>query len=361
VGILLVLVPALAIDGPATAWLVALAGLGTIAASLASSFLAERQATLALQSISARVAVAGLGGAVAGILMVWLTRSPVGAVGGMALGDGCLLALVWRLDAWKRPDWREAVGQIRHNRRLLVMQLSYIGQFRVGTIVLAAMGSAVAVAEYTIASRIAEGLVILAAALTASSLPLIGAAHARKEQAGLAAIFERSYRASLRIVAPLIAGIVIAAPAWTATFFPLYPGLGPPSAMVGLAVLIFFATSQTTALLNATHHDRAAVRSAVAGLVVSVIGSFGFGSFGAVGVAGARVVGELIRLLVEVTAAISELGMRPTSIARAWLVVSPALLGTAIVVVGHWQPLSVVVGGTLVLAGAMRLTRSGAH
>ena len=114
------------------------------------------------------------------------------------------------------------------------MQLAYIGQFRVGTIVLAAVGSAVAVAEYAIASRVAESLIILAAALTASSLPMIGAAHARNERLGLTSIFERSYSVGIRIIAPSVAVLVLAAPLWIGILFPHYPDVGTSTGIVGL-------------------------------------------------------------------------------------------------------------------------------
>ena len=340
---------------PATAWLVAVSGLGVLAASFGTSFLVKQQAALDLRSMSARVAAASAVGAVVGVLLAWLTRGAAGVVVGAAIGDGLLLAFVCGTHRWKRPDFRAAVTQVRESRRLLFMQFAYISQFRVGTIVLAAVGSDVAVGEYAIASRVAEGLIILAAALTASSLPMIGAAHARNERLGLVSIFERSYSVGIRIIAPAVAAIVVAAPLWIGILFPLYPDVGTSVAIAGFAVIIYFASSQTTALLNATHHDRPASWSAVAALLASTLGSLALFPLGAVGVAWARVAGEIVRLCVEATAAVRVLGIRPAELVRPWLTVSPILVGFAVAVAGDWQPPYVWVAVLVVLAGTTHL------
>ena len=303
--------------------------------------------------------MASLIGAVLAVLLLWLTHSTLGVVIGLAIGDGLLLAFVCRGHAWQPPKWQPAITQVRHGRRLVIMQLAHIGQFRVGTIVLAAFGTAVAVAEYTIASRVAEGLVILAAALTSSSLPLMGAALAQEERGGLTRVFGRSYNVGIRVVAPLTATLVLTAPIWIAILFPRYPGVGPPSAVVGLAVVIFFASSQTAALLNATHRDRAASRSAVGGLVVSVLASSAMVSLGAVGVAAGRVAGELVRLLMEAAAGRRELGIPLALLLRPWFAVTPILAGATIAVAADWQGPYLWIAAVVVLAGtAMVLRRS---
>jgi len=352
VAILIVAATAALIYDSETAWLSFLSGVGALLASFASSFLVRRQAALALRSISLRITVVSLLGTVIAVVAAWLTHSALGVVVGVAIGDSLLLALLWENEGWHRPDWRAASAQTRLCRRLLVMQFAYIGQFRVGTIVLALAGSAVAVGEYSIASRITEGMIILAAALTSSSLPMIGAAHARNEQVGLASIFERCYGAGLRLTAPLIGALIIAAPLWIWLLFPRYPNVGPPSAVVGLAVILYFASSQTTALLNATHHDRAASWSAVAGLLASVIGVIVLRSDGAVGVAWARVAGEFVRLAIEALAAVRVLAIRPASLVRPWLALSPVFAGMTIAVVGNWQPVYVSVAVVAVIGGS---------
>jgi O-antigen/teichoic acid export membrane protein len=235
------------------------------------------------------------------------------------------------------------------------MQFAYISHFRVGTIVLGAVGTDVAVGEYAIASRVAEGLIILAAALTASSLPMIGAAHARNERLGLASIFERSYSVGIRIIAPAVAVIVLAAPLWIGILFPLYPDVGTPVGIAGVAIILYFASSQTTALLNATHHDRPASWSAVAGLAASILGSITLFPLGAVGAAWARVAGEFVRLCVEATTAVRALEIRPAQLLRPWLAVSPILVGFAIGVAGEWQSPYIWIAVLAVAGGATHL------
>jgi O-antigen/teichoic acid export membrane protein len=277
----------------------------------------------------------------------------------LTMGDGVLLWLTGRTGVW-RLSGRLGVAELTRSTRLLVIQLAHFAQFRIGTIVLAALGSTVAVGEYTIASRLTEGLIVLAMALSSSSLPLMGAAHAYNERANLTRVFERSYGVGTRMVAPLVAGLVLAAPVWVEGLFPRYPDAGPPAAVVGLAVAIFFASSQTTVLLNATHRDRTASRSAFAGLAVSVLASFLLGPFGAIGVAWARVAGELTRFAVEAAASVRDVGVRIQALAMPWIAVSPVLTGAAIAVATGWQrpflwaAIAIVVLGSLPLVAAIR-------
>lgn len=361
-GMLFITLLAFPVGSPEAALLTALSGVGVFAASYGSSFLVERQAVLALHSVGRAVLISNALGAVCGIALAWLTEAAVGAVIGLVLGDVLLLVSVSRGHRWQQPDLAAATELLRSSRELLTMQLAYIGQFRVGTIILSAFGSALAVAEYSIASRVMEGLVVIAAALTASSLPLMAAAHAREERARLAGLFDRSYRLGLIIVASLAASLVVAAPVWIWALFPQYPDVGTPSAIVGLAVMIFFGSSQTTALLNATHHDRAANRSAVTGLAISALATFFLVPFGSLGVAWARVAGELARFVVEASAGIRYVGIRLLQLARPWLVTSPALVGASVAVLEQWRTPYVWIAASLVLVAAMassRLVASG--
>jgi O-antigen/teichoic acid export membrane protein len=350
-GLVLATALAVVISAADTVWLIAVSGLGTLATSFAASFLVERQARLALHSATSRVVAASVVGSALALILVWLVRNPVGVVTGLTIGDVLLLALVSAGHGWRPPAWRVALAEAREHGRLMVIQLAHIAQFRVGTIILTALGSTVAVAEYSIASRMTEGLILIAAALTSSSLPLMGAAHTQDDRAGLSSVFDRSYDAGVRAVAPLVAGLVLAAPIWIAILFPLYPSVGAPSAIVGLAVMVFFASSQTTALLNAAHRDRAASWSAVGGLSASVLASISLVSFGAVGVALGRVIGEFVRLLVESAASVRGLEIRPSALVRPWFAVSPILFGAAIAVVGNWDPRYVWVASAVALAG----------
>lgn len=352
IGLALLAAIAWAVYGADTAWLVGVSGLGTLAASFGSSFLVQRQADLALHVISLRVAIASAVGTAVAIAAVWATRSAVWSVLGTAVGDALLLAALYARHAWRAPALGPGLAVIRKSQQLLVMQLAYIGQFRAGTIVLAAAATPIAVGEYSIASRFAEGLIIIAVALSASSLPMIGAAHARNEPGVLASIFEKSYGAGLRLTAPVIGALALSAPLWNDVLFPQYPGLGPVFAVAGYGVIIYFASSQTTALLNATHRDEAASLSAVAGMLTSIAGLFILTPFGALGAAWARVAGEAVRLIIEATTAVRDLGVHVSALARPWLAISPVLIGIAIAMGGGWTSPSIWIAVAAVLLGS---------
>jgi O-antigen/teichoic acid export membrane protein len=357
-GLLVAAVVADFVYGFDTLVLVLVSGTGMLFSSYAGTFLAREQASLALRTVSIRVVLASGISAVLALALLWVTDLALGVVLGLAIGDTVLLALVGRGHRWTRPAWHAAVALIRARARLVVMQLAYIGQFRVGTIALATVGSAVAVGEYTVASRIAEGMVMLAAALTATSLPLMGAAFASKQRLRLADVFERSYRLALAVITPSMAVLVLAAPLWIPILFPRYPESGVPFAIVGLAVVIFFASSQTTALLNATHIDTAASRSAVAGLVVSVLCSVTLLPFGAAGVASARVAGELTRLLIEAAAIVRDLDLARATLLHPWIAGSVVIAGATLAVVGSWQSPFVWIGAAAVAVGTSLMVRS---
>ncbi len=354
-GVLALAVTAWVMYDAGTTWLVIASGAGALAASLSASLLVRYQASLALQRVSGRIGAASIAGAVLAALAAWTTESAAATIIAAAVGDALPLVVVWHEHRWSRPGWRDATAVIGRCRELLLMQFAYISQFRVGTIALAAAGTPVAVGEYGIASRLAEGFIIIAGALTASSLPMIGAAHARNDSAGLAAIFERSYGAVLALLAPIVGILGLTAPIWIDVLCPRYPGVGPPFVIVGVAVMILFGSSQTTALLNATHRDRAASQSAVLGLVASSVALFWLVPLGAVGVAWARVAGELTRLVIESAAVIRDLGIRTTVVVRAWLTVAPAVAGLAVVVAWRWQTPYVWIAAAAVLAGSAGL------
>lgn len=358
VGLVLAIVVAVVISAADAVWLIAVLGVGTMANSFGASFLVERQARLALHSATSRVVAASGAGLALAMILFWFVPNPVGVAAGLTIGDVLLLALVSGGHGWRPPAWRIALAEAREHGRLMVIQLAHIGQFRVGTVILTALGSTIAVAEYTIASRMTEGLILVAAALTSSSLPLMGAAHTQDDRAGLSSVFVRSYDAGLRVVAPLVAGLVLTAPIWITILFPLYPSVGAPSAIVGLAVMIFLASSQTTALLNAAHRDRAASWSAVGGLSASALASIALVSWGAVGVALGRVIGELVRLLAESAVGVRQLGIRPAGLARPWSVVAPLLGAAAAAVIWRWQPPYVWVAALVMLAGTVPLLRT---
>jgi O-antigen/teichoic acid export membrane protein len=207
--------------GPDTTGLVAVMSLGILPSGVASLLLVRRQVEFRLATAAPLVALGSLIGVSTAIGGFVVTRQAVAGAAGLVVGDiVILLGLAPGLRVVRRVPIREIRDVIVRTWTLLVMQLAYIGQFRVGTVVLGAAGTAVAVAEYTVASRLAEGLVILAGALTASSLPLMGGAFAQNDTAAVRRLMSKSYRLALLVAAPPVALLAVSAPIWFWVLFP---------------------------------------------------------------------------------------------------------------------------------------------
>jgi O-antigen/teichoic acid export membrane protein len=345
--------------GADTTLLVVVTSLGSIPGSLAYLLLARRQVDFRLGSAASIVTATsaiGAGLAIAGLL---LTDTAFSVAAGLAIGDILMfVALAGGLREARRVPLAEIGALVGRTWTLLLMNLAYVGQFRVGIVVLGAFGSAVAVAEYTVASRIAEGLVILASALTASSLPMMGAAFAGADTIAVRQTMGRVYRFSLLAAAPMVAILTLTAPLWIAILFPRYPGAAEVFIPVGLTVIVFFANSQTTALLNASHRDRIAALSATVGLVVAVVGSVWLVALGAIGVAVARLVAEIARLTIETATVAQVAGYVMRSIAAAWVAIIPVLLVVVAPAVVGWSIPVIVLGAAIVAFSVIAGVRS---
>jgi O-antigen/teichoic acid export membrane protein len=354
-GLMATMLLALAAYGMTPFAVTSVACVGAIAGSMGATFLARSQAGLALHRSSPEVVAAGAIGVLGALAGLAMGAGALGVATGLAVGDTTLLVLVARGHRWSRPGRAAAFALVRASRRLIVMQLAYIGQFRVGTIVLGLVGSAVAVAEYTVASRIAEGMVVLAAALSATSLPLLGSAVAARDRTRLLAVVDRSYRLAIQSITLVMSVVVLAAPILIAVVFPRYPDAGATLAVVGLSIVVFFGSSQTTALLNAAHEDRAASVSAVSGLGVTLVVSIALAPLGSIGVAWARVAGEGTRLLIECGASVRRLAVPASLLVRPWLLALPVLVGMAATVLAGWHIPALLLGVAAVLIAAMEL------
>jgi O-antigen/teichoic acid export membrane protein len=360
VGTLLVVGFSIVAYEPGTTWLVVIASLGTIPVGVSSLLLARRQVAFQLGSAAPRAAVGSAAGTSLAIVGLLVTRQPEAVSAGLAAGDILVLALLsggLREAGGTAP--REIIRVIRGAVTLLIMQLAYIAQFRVGTVVLGAVGAVVAVGEYTVASRIAEGLVIFAAAVTASSLPLMGGFHSQGDIGGLERTVRRSYRLSLLAAAPVIAILAISGPLWVQLLFPRYPGAAAVYIPVGLTVVVYFASSQTSAFLNASHRDRIAAASAVVGVLAAIAGSWWLVALGAFGVAVARLGGEVLRLAIETAAMARFAQVLTRSMPGAWLAVTPFLLVAIGVLIASWAPASIVIGTVVTVGWALWLVRRG--
>jgi O-antigen/teichoic acid export membrane protein len=345
--------------GPSTTTLVLVASVGVLPSGIAATLMVRRQVDFQLESVAVAVLAGSLLGAATAIVGLLISHQPLAVVAGLVLGDVAILAaLAPGLRIVQRVDVREVRDVMRRTWTLLVMQLAYIGQFRVGTLVLGAAGTAVAVAEYTVASRLAEGLVILAAAITASSLPLMGGAIALHDTSAVRRLMGKSYRLSLLAAALPVALLALSAPAWIGILFPRYQGAAAVFVPVGLTVVIFFASSQTTAFLNASHRDRTAAASASIGLAVAIVGSWWLVALGALGVAVARLGAELVRLAIE-TAAIARVAAYLTrQMGLAWIAIGPVLVVVVAPALLGWSVPVALAGGAIVLLIALAQARS---
>jgi O-antigen/teichoic acid export membrane protein len=240
------------------------------------------------------------------------------------------------------------------------MQIAYIGEFRVGTLMLGVVGSAVAVGEYTVATKIAEGLVILAAAISATAYPTIATALSRGDRGLAGRIFDRTYAIALLSSTLMVGGLVVLVRLWLSVLFPRYPGAGLSFALVGIAVILFFVSSQTTALLNAEHRDRVATASSQSGLIVTIIGTLVLAPSGAVGVSAARIVGEAARQLLEIAAIARSHSGSVGRAAASWFVAAPVVAIAIVAGLDQWHTALtglVILAGTLATCCTVALTR----
>jgi len=359
-GQALVVIVAAVVFGTEAAEIVAITGLGLIPSSLAGLLLVRRQVDLRLGSVTPAVVVASAVSTIGAILGVALTRDARWFAAGLSVGDLLLVLLLWRDLPGRGWALGPALQLLRAAPPLVAMQIAYIGQFRVGTLVLGVVGSAVAVGEYTVATRIAEGLVILAAAITATAYPMMTTALNRGDRVLAGRVFERTYAIAVLSSTLMVAGLAVLVRLWLDILFPRYPGAGFPFALVGTAVILFFASSQTSALLNAEHRDRVATASSQSGLLVTIIATLVLAPCGAIGVSAARIVGEAARQLLEIVAIARS---RPGTVARAaasWFVAAPVVAIAIVAGLDQWRTALTgltVLTGVLAACCAVALTR----
>lgn len=320
--------------GPNAGSTAVILGIGLLPASLSTLWLIPSQVRLQLDSVATVVSLASLATLLLGGIGAMVGSAQSTAIG-LALGDLLLCAWVARTvrvpQSWNR---QKLISSLREIPSLMVMQVAYVAQFRVGTIALGLTAGAMEVGNYTVAARIAEGMVILSTALTATTYPLIARAQAKGSKTDLSLQFVRAFRISLALSAPLLFLLTISARVWLPLLFPRYPEATESLGYVSLSVVLFFVSAQTTTLLNSLHDDLTASASASLGLVVSTVMSFVLGSSaGAVGVAIARLSGEGVRHLVE-TAWIVLRYRIASEMLLSWWVVIGALLITAFAIGG---------------------------
>ena len=346
--------------GAEAAEIVAITGVGLIPSSLAGLLLVRRQVDLRLGSATPAVVAASAASTVGAILGVVLTHDARWFAAGLSAGDVLLLLLLWRDLPGRGWALGPALRLLRVAPPLVAMQIAYIGEFRVGTLMLGVVGSAVAVGEYTVATKIAEGLVILAAAISATAYPTIATALSRGDRGLAGRIFDRTYAIALLSSTLMVGGLVVLVRLWLSVLFPRYPGAGLSFALVGIAVILFFVSSQTTALLNAEHRDRVATASSQSGLIVTIIGTLVLAPSGAVGVSAARIVGEAARQLLEIAAIARSRSGSVGRAAASWFVAAPVVAIAIVAGLDQWHTALtglVILAGTLATCCTVALTR----
>ena len=336
--------------GSQAAEIVAITGIGLIPSSLAGLLLVRRQVDLRLGSVTPAVAVASVVSTVGAVLGVVLTHDARWFAAGLSVGDFLLLLLLWRDLPGRGWAIGPALRLLRSAPPLVAMQIAYIGEFRVGTLVLGVVGSAVAVGEYTVATRIAEGLAIVAAAITATAYPMMATALSRGDQRLAGRIFDRTYAIALLGSTLMVGGLAVLVRLWLSVLFPRYPGSGFSFVLVGIAVILFFVSSQTSALLNAEHRDRVAMASSQSGLIVTIIGTLVLAPSGAVGVSAARILGEAARHLLEIIAIARSHSGSVRGAAASWFVTVPVIAMAIVAGLDQWHT---ALTGLALLAGVL--------
>ena len=328
--------------------IVAVLSAGVLPGGLASLWIVPRQVDLRLLGLAPAVILASVATVVATIAGA-VTAGSLGVAAGLLVGDLVLLGAISVRDRFA-PDLnlRHMALAFRETPRLMVQQLGYVGQFRFGTLLLGLIAAPVAVAEYSIASRLAEGLVIASTALTATSYPMMARAHAAGNAGELEARFVGSYWLAVGMSVAMIWPLIMTLPIWLPVLFPKYPGAAVPFALVGVSVILFFANGQTTALLNTWHRDTAAATAAASGFAMTAIGTLLLAAPGAaVGVSIARIAGEAVRLAIETVAVWRERAIGAHRAWGAWIAVSPLLISAALCVASGWRTDVTVLAGVL--------------
>ena len=320
---------ALPLFGTVVAGVVVIGTVGQVFAGVGGLLMVERQTRLELDRVARVAVVAAVVGTAASIGGTLATHSAMAFMAGAALGDLVLWLGVSRGRRTLRGGSRRGIAAVtRHVPALIAIQLAHIGQFRAGTLVLGLVGAPLAVGEYTVASRVAEGFAIVAAALTSSSYPLMIRALGSTDEGEVVRVLRRAYGAGLVLAAAVIAVLSVGVPLWLPLVFPRYPGAAAPFVIVGLAIVVFVANSQTGAWLNAARRDAVATASSVIGLGLNLAASLALAPLGAAGVAVARLAGELGRLGVE-SAAIGRRRAAALPVMAAWWAVVAPMLAAA--------------------------------
>jgi O-antigen/teichoic acid export membrane protein len=332
--------------GETTGLLTAVSLAGLMPANLGGLIAVERQAALRLASVAPYAVGTSLLGLLLAVTGTILFREPLATVAGLALGDLGFFVAVWAITGRPMPVFTGSVQLLRRIPALTVTQLGYVGQGRIGVILLGFAGPPVAIAEFGIASRVAEGLIVFAVALTASSYPLMARALAAGELAVALSLLRRSSEVGLAVAAGLLSLLGLTAPFWLSALFPRYPDAVIPFAFMSVAIVMYFASTQTTAFLNAAHRDRAAAASSVFGFAVAAAGTVLLLPLGTVGAASGRIAGEAARLAAELVACVR---LVPGA---ASAIVPSVAVAVAVVVLGAVAGLS---GGIWTVAGLLAL------
>jgi O-antigen/teichoic acid export membrane protein len=189
---------------------------------------------------------------------------------------------------------------------------------------------------------------------------MMATALSRGDQRLAGGIFDRTYAIALLGSTLMVGGLAVLVRLWLSIVFPRYPGAGFSFVLVGIAVILFFVSSQTSALLNAEHRDRAATASSQSGLVVTIIGTLVLAPCGAVGVSAARILGEATRHLFEIVAIARSHSGSVGGAMASWFVAVPVIAMAIVAGLDQWHTQLTgfaVIAGLLATGGAAWLTR----
>jgi O-antigen/teichoic acid export membrane protein len=342
--------------GTVAGFLTAVSLAGLLPANVAALIAVERQASLRLASIAPYAIATSLLGLVASVVGTLAFRDPLATVAGLALGDLAFFVTLWLSTAPPRPAIATSTTLVRRLPALTATQLGYVAQGRIGVILLGLTAPAVAIGEFGIASRLAEGMIVFAVALTASSYPLMSRALARHDMDEAIAVLRWSARISLVGAASAFGLLVLTAAVWLPVIFPAYPDAVVPFAVMTGAIVLYFGSSQTSAFMNAAHRDRFAAMTSLLGLVAAAGGTVALLPLGALGAAVGRLVGEGVRHVAELVASWRIERRAPAAIVPSLIVA--AIVSVLSVLGGLTGGAAVVTGFAGVAAGVLVVVRS---
>lgn len=249
-------------------------------------------------------------------------------------------------------------GLVTHARQLLreslvlwLLAAIVMLYFRLDVFMLNAMRGSEAVGQYALAARIAEGMLILALAISASSFPRLASMVGAGETVRLHTTFRKVYGLSLASGAATAVALGLLLPILLPKFLPAYAEAAFLGVVLVWAVAFMFVNVQTSDLAIAMGRSTAIVRIAAMNLLVNAgLNLLLIPRYGAMGAVLATVGTEGLNSVVQGLYVRVRLGI-PLPL-RAWSLPLAGATVVAAATTGRWEFLSGLLPATILLTSA---------